>query len=148
MYKISNKTQIKGKITTKINIITLDGYIMHAKNKYIIIEDEKISHIKVINKVLIRSVVAEIVDKKFKRLISEITELFISEDEDAEGSMNEVLNRIEKFRQEIKNRYRYYLKEEQLKKMGNQLKKLQKEAKRKQEELMNYKLENTLGRSK
>ena len=62
--------------------------------------------------------------------------------------MNEVLNRIEKFRQEIKNRYRTYLKEEELKRMGNQLKKLQKEARKKKEELINYQLENTFGRSR
>lgn len=147
MYKVSNKKNKNGKITTKINIIDLDGYVMHTKNKYFIIEGEKITDIKVINKVLINSVVTEIVEKKFKKLIQEITELFISED-DSEGSMNEVLNRIEKFRQEIKNRYRTYLKEEELKRMGNQLKKLQKEARKKKEELINYQLENTFGRSR
>ena len=147
MYRVNNKKAKKGKMTTKINIINLDGYVMHTKNKYFIIEGEKVTDIKVINKTLINSVVTEIVEKKFKKLIEEITELFISED-DSEGSMNEVLNRIEKFRQEIKNRYRAYLKEEELKTMGNRLKKLQKEAKRRQEELINYQLENTFGRSR
>lgn len=147
MYKVSNKKNKNGKITTKINIIDLDGYVMHTKNKYFIIEGEKITDIKVINKVLINSVVTEIVEKKFKKLIQEITELFINED-DSEGSMNEVLNRIEKFRQEIKNKYRAYLKEEELKLMGNQLKRLQKEARKKKEELINYQLENALGRSR
>ena len=147
MYRVNNKKTKKGKMTTKINIINLDGYVMHTKNKYFIIEGEKVTDIKVINKTLINSVVTEIVEKKFKKLIEEITELFISED-DSEGSMNEVLNRIEKFRQEIKNRYRAYLKEEELKTMGNRLKKLQKEAKRRQEELINYQLENTFGRSR
>lgn len=147
MYKVNNKKMNKGKITTKINILNLDGYIMHTKNKYFIIEGEKVSDIKVINKILINSVVSEIVEKKFKKLIQEITELFINED-DSEGSMNEVLNRIEKFRQEIKNKYRAYLKEEELKLMGNQLKRLQKEARKKKEELINYQLENTFGRSR
>ena len=32
--------------------------------------------------------------------------------------------------------------------MGNQLKKLQKEARKKKEELINYQLENTFGRSR
>ena len=147
MYKVNNKKIKKGKITTKINIINLDGYVMHTKNKYFIIEGEKITDIKVIDKGLINSVVSEIVEKKFKKLIQEITELFINED-DSEGSMNEVLNRIEKFRQEIKNKYRAYLKEEELKLMGNQLKRLQKEARKKKEELINYQLENTFGRSR
>lgn len=147
MYKVNNKKVKKGKITTKINIINLDGYVMHTKNKYFIIEGEKITDIKVIDKGLINSVVSEIVEKKFKKLIQEITELFINED-DSEGSMNEVLNRIEKFRQEIKNKYRAYLKEKELKLMGNQLKILQKEARKKKEELINYQLENTFGRSR
>ncbi len=147
MYKINNKKNNKGKMITQINIINLDGYVMHTKNKYFIIEGEKVTDIKVINKTLINSVVTEIVEKKFKKLIKELTELFISDD-DSEGSMNEVLNRIEKFRQEIKNKYRAYLKEEELKLMGNKLKKLQMEAKRRQEELINYQLENTLGRSR
>ncbi|MBP3799398.1 MAG: hypothetical protein ILA19_00310 [Bacilli bacterium] len=147
MYKVNNKKVKKGKITTKINIINLDGYVMHTKNKYFIIEGEKITDIKVIDKGLINSVVSEIVEKKFKKLIQEITELFINED-DSEGSMNEVLNRIEKFRQEIKNKYRAYLKEKELKLMGNQLKRLQKEARKKKEELINYQLENTFGRSR
>ena len=147
MYKVNNKKIKKGKITTKINIINLDGYVMHTKNKYFVIEGEKITDIKVIDKGLINSVVSEIVEKKFKKLIQEITELFINED-DSEGSMNEVLNRIEKFRQEIKNKYRAYLKEKELKLMGNQLKRLQKEARKKKEELINYQLENTFGRSR
>ena len=147
MYKINNKKNNKGKMITQINIINLDGYVMHTKNKYFIIEGEKVTDIKVINKTLINSVVTEIVEKKFKKLIKELTELFISDD-DSEGSMNEVLNRIEKFRQEIKNKYRAYLKEEESKLMGNKLKKLQMEAKRRQEELINYQLENTLGRSR
>lgn len=147
MYKVNNKKIKKGKITTRINIINLDGYVMHTKNKYFIIEGEKITDIKVIDKGLINSVVSEIVEKKFKKLIQEITELFINED-DSEGSMNEVLNRIEKFRQEIKNKYRAYLKEKELKLMGNQLKRLQKEARKKKEELINYQLENTFGRSR
>lgn len=147
MYKVNNKKIKKWKITTKINIINLDGYVMHTKNKYFIIEGEKITDIKVIDKGLINSVVSEIVEKKFKKLIQEITELFINED-DSEGSMNEVLNSIEKFRQEIKNKYRAYLKEEELKLMGNRLKKLQREANKRKEELINYQLENTFGRSR
>lgn len=148
MYKINNKKNNKGKMTTQINIINLDGYVMHTKNKYFIIEGEKVTDIKVINKTLINSVITEIVEKKFKKLIKELTELFINEDDDSGDSMNEVLNRIEKFRQEIKNKYRAYLKEEDLKLMGNRLKKLQREANKKKEELINYQLENTFGRSR
>ena len=34
MYKINNKKNNKGKMITQINIINLDGYVMHTKNKY------------------------------------------------------------------------------------------------------------------
>lgn len=146
MYKINNK-KTKGKITNNIDFINIEGYTMHTKNKYFVIEGEKITDIKVINKALINSVVSEIVEKKFNKLIKDITELFISED-DSDGAMDIVLDKIEKFRQEIKNKYRMYLKEKELKKMSNQLKLLQKEAKSRKEELIRYQFENTIGRSR
>lgn len=146
MYKINNK-KTKGKITNNIDFINIEGYTMHTKNKYFVIEGEKITDIKVINKALINSVISEIVEKKFNKLIKDITELFISED-DSDGAMDIVLDKIEKFRQEIKNKYRMYLKEKELKKMSNQLKLLQKEAKSRKEELIRYQFENTIGRSR
>jgi hypothetical protein len=148
MYRINNKKTKNGKTTTKINIINLDGYVMHTKNKYFIIEGSKVSDIKVINKTLINSVVSEIVEKKYKKLIKVITELFISEEDDTDGAMDIVLDQIEKFRQEIKIKYRAYLLEKDLKKMSNQLKLLQKEAKSRKEELIRCQLENTIGRSR
>lgn len=148
MYKINNTKKNKGKLTKEINFINIEGYTMHTKNKYFIIEGEKVTDIKVINKTLINSVVTEIVEKKFNKLIKEITELFISDDDDTDGAMDIVLDRIEKFRQEIKNKYRMYLKEQELKKMSNKLKLLQKEAKSKKEELIRYQFENTMGRSR
>lgn len=148
MYKINNTKKNKGKLTKEINFINIEGYTMHTKNKYFIIEGEKVTDIKIINKTLINSVVTEIVEKKFNKLIKEITELFISDDDDTDGAMDIVLDRIEKFRQEIKNKYRMYLKEQELKKMSNKLKLLQKEAKSKKEELIRYQFENTMGRSR
>lgn len=148
MYKINNTKKNKGKLTKEINFINIEGYTMHTKNKYFIIEGEKVTDIKIINKTLINSVVTEIVEKKFNKLIKEITELFISDDDDTDGAMDIVLDKIEKFRQEIKNKYRMYLKEQELKKMSNKLKLLQKEAKSKKEELIRYQFENTMGRSR
>lgn len=148
MYKVNSKKKTKGKLTGEINFINIEGYTMHTKNKFFMIEGEKVTDIKVINKALINSVVTEIVMKKFNKLIKEITELFISEDDDNDGSMDIVLDKIEKFRQEIKNKYRMYLKEEDLKIMSNKLKLLQKEAKTRKEELIRYQFENTMGRSR
>ena len=147
MYKINNKKKTKGKLTSEINFINIEGYTMHTKNKYFIIEGEKVTDIKVINKALINSVVSEIVMKKFNKLIKEITELFISDD-DSDDAMDIVLDQIEKFRQEIKNKYRMYLKEEELKLMSSKLKLLRKEAKSRKEELIRYQFENTMGRSR
>ena len=82
------------------------------------------------------------------KLIKEITELFISDDDDTDGAMDIVLDKIEKFRQEIKNKYRMYLQEQELKTMSSKLKLLQKEAKTRKEELINYQFENAIGRSR
>ena len=59
--------------------------------------------------------------------IAILTELLISDDDSGE-SFREALNQIERFKVEIKSRYREYLKQKELEFMSKQLKALQKEA--------------------
>ena len=65
--------------------------------------------------------------KKYDKLILTLTDLLV-DDDDTGDSLREALNRIEKFRLEIKIKYRKYLKKKELEKMSKQLIKLKKEA--------------------
>ncbi|MBP3841169.1 MAG: hypothetical protein IK997_03470 [Bacilli bacterium] len=140
MYKVNNNTQ-KGKITNNIDFINLDGFIMPSRKKYFMIDGEKITGIKIVQNDFIGSVVTKTVSKKYKKLIKEITELLVDDDE-SEGSMNEVLNRINKFRNEIKNKYLSYLEKSQVEKMNKKLRILEKEAKTRLENMISYSLFN------
>ena len=73
-------------------------------------------------------------DKKYKKLIALLTDLLISDD-DTGSTYHEALNQIEKFRQIIKNKYRMYLKKQELELMSKNLVLLQKEAQNKLLEL-------------
>ena len=73
-------------------------------------------------------------------LINLLTDLLVSDD-DSGDSYREALNQIEKFRMEIKNKYRRYLKKNELEKMSKQLMTLKKEATKKIIELQNSYLE-------
>ena len=86
MYKVNNNIQ-KGKITNNIDFINLDGFIMPSRKKYFMIDGEKITGIKIVQNDFIGSVVTKTVSKKYKKLIKEITELLVDDDE-SEGSMN------------------------------------------------------------
>ena len=69
-------------------------------------------------------------------MISFLTELLVTDDDNGD-SYREALNQIEKFRLQIKNKYRDYLLSEELKLMAKQLGILQKEAKNQFVELQN-----------
>lgn len=140
MYKVKNNTH-KGKIINDIDFINLDGFVMPSKKKYFMIDGEKITDIKIVRSELVGNLVSSTVSKKYKKLIKEITDLLVDDDE-SEGSMNEVLNRINKFKKEIKNKYQSYLEKEQLDKMNKELRILEKEAKGRMEEILNYTLFN------
>ena len=140
MYKVNNNIK-KGKITNNIDFINLDGFIMPSRKKYFMIDGEKITGIKIVQNDFIGSVVTKTVSKKYKKLIKEITELLVDDDE-SEGSMNEVLNRINKFRNEIKNKYLSYLEKSQVEKMNKKLRILEKEAKTRLENMISYSLFN------
>ena len=70
-----------------------------------------------------------------------LMELLTSDDETGE-TFREALNRIEKFRQEIKNKYRHFLKQKELEEMGKQLQLFQKEANLRFMQLQNALYEN------
>ena len=91
MYKVKNNTH-KGKIINDIDFINLDGFVMPSKKKYFMIDGEKITDIKIVRSELVGNLVSNTVSKKYKKLIKEITDLLVDDDE-SEGSMNEVLNR-------------------------------------------------------
>ena len=105
MYKVKTNNKASKKITNKVDFVNLDGFLMPSKKQYFIINSERIKDIKVVDNELIKAMVSKKVKAKYKRLIAKITELFLDEDGDEAGNMSEVLNRIEKFRQEKKKKY-------------------------------------------
>ena len=75
------------------------------KNKVFNIGDYKVSNIVFYSKILWEKVVSS----KVMKLIKYLTELLVSDD-DTGDAMREALNQIEKFRLEIKIKYRKFLK--------------------------------------
>lgn len=129
MYLIIREEKKMAK-TTKIEYQELDGYLMPSKNHYFKIQGQVIKDIKVMNKKLVHPLISSKVFSKYQKLINYLMELLISDDESG-ASCRQALNEIERFRQEIKNKYRKYLTKKELETMGVQLEIFQKEAKRK-----------------
>jgi len=149
MNYIIHKTKIKKKNSKLLDILIINGFPLPTKSNKFTINGEKITNIIITNKKLASPFVTKIVLKKYNKLIQKLTDHFIS-DEDPGTAMSEVLNEIEKFKDEIKRKYRKYLKKKELEKMATELKLLQQEAKTKQVELyyiLNEKI-NTNSRSK
>ena len=136
MYLIRKK-KIKGKYLEEIE---LDGFNMGKKNKVFNIGDYKVSNIVIYSKILGEKVVSSKVMKKYDKLIKYLTELLVSDD-DTGDAMREALNQIEKFRLEIKIKYRKILKKKELELMSKQLVKLQKIANERLIEIHNSYLE-------
>ena len=138
MYTINNSK--KEKITLKEELINIDGFLMASKRKVFKINGAEIREIKVVNKKFANPLVYKKVLQKYNMLINLLTDLLVSDD-DSGDSYREALNQIEKFRMEIKNKYRRYLKKNELEKMSKQLMTLKKEATKKIIELQNSYLE-------
>lgn len=126
MYFLSTKMKL-GDLNGDCDIFSMAGFIMPSKRNCFRIQDQIIKNIKIINISLARPMVTHSVQKKYKKLLSLLTELLISDDDSGEA-FREALNQIEKFRLEIKNQFRVYLEKEELDKMGKQLSALHKEA--------------------
>ena len=131
-----------------------DGFagFMLAKSGHVFkIKGQRIINIKIINKDLATPLVKKVILNKYQNLIEILTEL-LTTDDDTGTTLIEALNRIEKFRQEVKNKYRVYLEQKELEYMAKQLRNIQNEAKRRYLELTNdyyYKNEiNKTGKSR
>ncbi len=129
MFKVSYK-KISGE-TIEWN--KFEGYRMLARRGFHV-NGEVIKVITVMNKKLAYPFVKGKVEGKYQKLIVLLTDLVISDDESGD-SLREALNHIEKFRLEIKNKYREYLKKKELEMMSKQLTTLKKEAERQLMEL-------------
>ena len=129
MYSVSHIVN-KRKLADKVELLDLDGFLMASRNKAFQIDGAKICKIRVMNKKLANPLVSKKVSQRYNQLIVLLTELLV--DDDGSGDCcREALNQIEKFRLEIKNKYRDYLLKGELEKMASQLALLQKEANKK-----------------
>ena len=84
---------------------------------------------------------------KYNKLIVKLTDL-ITSDDDSGDDIREALNQIERFRLEIKNKYRNYLKKVELEKMSKELSTLKKAAEKRYLEFNDYFNELTSGKSR
>lgn len=123
MYSVHERN-MKGKLE---NVYIFDGFPMGGSNRVYQIHDSSIRSIKVMGPSLASPMVTKLVMKKYQKLVSYLTEL-LTDDDDSGDSIREALNQIEKFKQEIKNKYRDFLKKKELELMSKQLMILEKEA--------------------
>ena len=143
MYCSNKKTHAS---TDEITIIDLDGFLMKSK-KGLKIQNQIINNIRVVNTSLANIPVEYELLKKSEKLTSKLIDL-IADDEGTGESCREALNQIEKFRQELRNRYRNYVNETTLMNIENILKKLKKDAEKRIIEVNTYFEEKENGKSR
>ena len=110
-----------------VEINQLNGFVMASRGRGFNINGDLIRNVNVVNKKLAYGVVSKKALSKYYKLINLLTELLISDD-DSGDTFREALNQIEKFRLEVKNKYRDYLKRKEIEMMSKQLAMLKKEA--------------------
>ena len=140
--KVSKKKKRKKFYANGEEVYAILGFMMNTKKSFSI-NGVSIGNLKIINKKLAYPLVSKKVNTKFKKLINLLTELIVSDD-DSGDTFREALNQIEKFRLEIKNKYRVFLENKELEEMSKKLKMLKKMAEDKLIELNNV---STLARS-
>lgn len=123
------------------------GFPMASPKKIFTIGKYQVKNIVIINQKFAHPLISKKVSKEYQKLVTTLMELITSDDDTGE-SYREALNRIERFRQEIKNKYRHFLKQKELEKMANQLKVFQKEANMRFIELQNAFYEMSLHQGK
>lgn len=106
----------------------LTGYDITPKNKKTFADCIQVNKMILIQPSLIEKLVHKKVDRHFKRLLMLVT-MLLETDDDTGTSLRECLNEVEKFRLEIKNKYREYLTKEELNLMAKKLMILNEEAK-------------------
>lgn len=150
MYSISRKKVVKKKWKFKDfeSLCNLDGFLMPSSRNGFNICNQKITYINVVDIELAKPIVRKFVSTKYKKLIKILTELLISDD-DSGDTFRLALDKIEKFRMEVKNKYRRFLEKKELEIMAKQLSALQKQAKLEFAELQNNLLSmNEMGKGK
>lgn len=146
MYSVI-KEKRKGKVVSKQVFNEFSGFVMTSRKGFLI-GNIRVKDLEIMNKKLANGVVTKQVLKKYNRLISLLTELLISDDESGD-TFREALNQIEKFRLEVKNKYREFLKKKELEMMSKQLLLLKKEADKKLYEIQDaYLTMKTSGKGK
>ena len=127
MYSISSRKYINnGKLLDKTDVLDIGGFLVATKRKVFQIQGANVRKIRVVDKDLAHPLVHEVVMRKYQQLISVLAELLVEEDDDGE-TCREALNQIEKFRIQVKNKYRNYVKKQELERMSKKLSKIQKE---------------------
>ena len=150
MYSISRKKVVKKKWKFKDfeSLCNLDGFLMPSSRNGFNICNQKITYINVVDIELAKPIVRKFVSTKYKKLIKTLTELLISDD-DSGDTFRLALDKIEKFRMEVNNKYRRFLEQKELEIMAKQLSALQKQAKLEFAELQNNLLSmNEMGKGK
>lgn len=131
MYSISSRKFVnKGKLLDKTELLDIDGFLVASKRRVFEIQGANVRKIYVMNKKLVHPLVHEVVLKKYQQLMDVLAELLMEDDDDGE-TCREALNQIEKFRIQIKNKYRNYVKKEDLEMMSRRLSKIQRDLKMK-----------------
>ncbi len=145
------KVKIPRTKRTKLEVKDLEinyGVIMPSRRKEFMVLDMDFENINLISKRIAHPFVSRKVFRLYSKLLLILTELLVTDDESGDTYM-EALNQIERFRRQIKNKYRAFLTKKELEKMSKQLKLLQMEAKNRLLEInMNYEFMNTTGKSR
>lgn len=128
------REELSGDVKGQQVFDNLEGFVMASRGRGFNINGDIIRNVKVTKKKLAQVIVTKKVLTKYNKLIALLTELLISDDDTGE-TFREALNQIEKFRLEIKNKYRDFLKKKELEIMSKQLTALKKEANKKNLEL-------------
>lgn len=138
MHSVNKKKKVKKtcNFVSVSDLEKLNSFLMPSRHGGFMIVGQTIKNVRIFNVEFARPIVTRLVDKKYKKLISFVTELLISDDDSGEV-FRLALTEIEKFRQEIKNKYRVFLEQEELNLMAKQLSTLQLEAKNLFAELQN-----------
>jgi len=124
MYSINSDWRIKGKIG---DLVEIEGFTMGSTNKVYKVSGAQIKAISISDKELANPYVSKIVFSKYHKLFEYVTNVLIDDDDESGETCREALNHTEKFRLEIKNKYRDYLKRKELDMLAKQLMILQKE---------------------
>lgn len=133
MYSVHSEKKVKGKME---DIVIRSSFPMGNSKRVYKIGGCDIRSIQITGSFLASPMALDLVQKKYQKLINRLTEL-LTDDDDSGDSVREALNQIEKFRLEVKNKYRDFLKKKEMKLMATQLLLLQKEAMKRYLEIRN-----------